>query len=240
MCDKIRAAQTKEGRVGGSIREAKPRTEVDRATGAAKSEVARREVLKVVALVVSDRTGATPNIARRRALTAPWRKAAAERTRPASIVWDCDTGKGPRGRANHAQAKNQSFALESHEAGMYGVELESGGHRRLVTSETDLCLGLLTRRVPCAWTCVGWMSTQPAASPVSSAPAPAPAAKTQPAWKHFLAGNFGGIVGLSVAYPLDTVKVRSRATPIPALCSSASSNSISLSGCILACSVLLF
>ena len=28
------------------------------------------------------------------------------------------------------------------------------------------------------------------------------------AWKHFVAGNLGGIFGLTLCYPLDTVKVR--------------------------------
>ena len=50
-------------------------------------------------------------------------------------------------------------------------------------------------------------------------PPPSPPATAEPArvehvwWKHFVAGNMGGIIGLSLAYPLDTVKVRMQTRP---------------------------
>ena len=50
-------------------------------------------------------------------------------------------------------------------------------------------------------------------------PPPAPPATPEPAvvehvwWKHFVAGNMGGIFGLTLAYPLDTVKVRLQTRP---------------------------
>ena len=50
-------------------------------------------------------------------------------------------------------------------------------------------------------------------------PPPSPPATPEPAsvedvwWKHFVAGNMGGIFGLVLAYPLDTVKVRMQTRP---------------------------
>jgi len=37
--------------------------------------------------------------------------------------------------------------------------------------------------------------------------------KEASAWKHFVAGNVGGVFGLSLCYPLDTVKVRMQTRP---------------------------
>ena len=50
-------------------------------------------------------------------------------------------------------------------------------------------------------------------------PPPSPPATPEPSqvedvwWKHFVAGNMGGIFGLVLAYPLDTVKVRMQTRP---------------------------
>jgi len=32
-------------------------------------------------------------------------------------------------------------------------------------------------------------------------------------WQHFVAGNIGGVCGLTISYPLDTVKIRLQTNP---------------------------